>query len=83
MGVGTLIGYFANKQEARKSLRKLTRLGFRRAALVHKDMDGGGHTTDPFLWRRALGVTLAACLFGGCAGLAALFLQWTQLFPGW
>ncbi|MDD2309838.1 MAG: glycosyl transferase, partial [Desulfuromonadaceae bacterium] len=83
MGVGTLIGYFANKQEARKALHKLARQGFSRAALVHKDMDGGVHTTDPFLWRRALEVTLSACLFGLGAGLAALLLQWTELFPGW
>ena len=82
MDVGTLISYFANKQEARKALHKLARIGFRRAALVHKNMDGGVRTTDPFLWRRALVVTLSACLFGLGAGLATLFLQWTELFPG-
>lgn len=84
MDVGTLIGYFAHTQEARKALHKLAQTGFRRTALVHKDMDGVVHTTDPFLWRRALGVTLAACLFGVVIGLATvLFLQWTELPQGW
>lgn len=83
MGVGILIGYFSKQEEARKALLKLTRQGFSRSAMVHKDMDGGVHSTDPFLWRRAFGVTLAACLFGGGAGLTALFLNWSKSLPAW
>ena len=83
MGVGILISYFAKQDEARKALRELARQGFRRAALVHKGTDGDVHIADPFLWRRALGVTLAACLFGGIAGMAALLLHWSQSLPGW
>ena len=72
---GTLIGYFAERDEARRALRKLQRRGFRRAALVHKTAGGDVHIGDPFLWRRALGVTLTAILFGGLAGVASLVLH--------
>ena len=83
MGVGILIGYFAKQDEARRALRELARQGFSRAALVHKDADGEVHVADPFLWRRALVATLAACLFGGIAGMAALLMHWPQSLPGW
>jgi cyclic beta-1,2-glucan synthetase len=83
MGIGNLIAYFATPQEARKALRTLARQGFRRAVLVHKDMAGSVRTTDPFLWRRALSVTLFACLFGWIAGLAARILFWPESFPDW
>ena len=56
MNVGTLVGYFAKHDEARRSLRELARQGFSRIALVHKGLDGEVHIADPFLWRRALGV---------------------------
>ena len=82
MAVGNLIGYFATPQEARKALRMLARHGFRRAVLVHKDRAGSVHTTDPFLWRRALAVILLAALFGGIVGLAARLL-WSQSLPAW
>ena len=72
MGLGILIGYFAKQDEARKALRELARQGFGRTALVHKGTDGDIHIADPFLWRRALGVTLAACLSGGIGALAAV-----------
>src|SRR4030067_1613764 len=75
MEAGTLIGYFAERDEARRSLRELQRRGFRRAALVHKTADGEVHIRAPFLWRRALGVTLTAILFGGLAGVASLVLH--------
>jgi hypothetical protein len=71
MAVGNLIGYFTNRQEAKKALRELARQGFRRAVLIHKDRDGGIRRKDPFLWGRGLGVVLLAGLFGGGAGLAA------------
>ncbi|KAF0216735.1 MAG: hypothetical protein FD174_3558 [Geobacteraceae bacterium] len=83
MGLAILIGYFAKQDEARKALRELARQDFRRAALMHKGADGDVHIADPFRWRRALGVALAACLFGGIAGIAALFLHWTKSLPGW
>ncbi|HEY3309097.1 MAG TPA: glucoamylase family protein [Desulfuromonadaceae bacterium] len=75
MGIGTLIGYFAKRDEARRALRELARQGFRRIALVHRRLDGRVHTTDPFLWRRARGVVLAACLFGAVGGIVALLLK--------
>src|SRR5665647_830070 len=80
MGADLLIAYFAKQDEARRALRELARQGFSRTALVYKDADGDVHSAGPFLWRRALGVTLACCLFGG---IAALLLQWPQLLPGW
>ena len=76
MEAGTLIGYFAEQDEARRALRELQRRGFRRAALVHKTVDGDVHIRDPFLWRRALGATLTAIVFGGLAGVASLVLHW-------
>jgi len=76
MEAGTLIGYFAERDEARRALRELQRRGFRRAAWVHKTSDGDVHIGDPFLWRRALGMTLTAILFGGLAGAASLVLHW-------
>jgi len=76
MEAGTLIGYFAERDEARRALRELQRRGFRRAALVYKTADGDVHIRDPFLWRRALGATLTAILFGGLAGVASLVLHW-------
>ena len=76
MEAGTLIGYFAERDEACRALRELERRGFRRAAWVHKTADGEVHIRDPFLWRRALGVTLTAIVFGGLAGIASLVLHW-------
>ena len=80
MGVGVLIAYFAKQDEARRALRELARQGFSRTALVYKDADGDVHSAGPFLWRRALRVTLAVCLFGGTT---ALLLYWPQLLPDW
>src|SRR4030043_920013 len=76
MEAGTLIGYFAERDEARRALRELRRRGGPRAAWVHKTADGEVHIRDPFLWRRALGATLTAILFGGLAGAASLVLHW-------
>jgi cyclic beta-1,2-glucan synthetase len=75
MKAGILISYFAERDEARRMLRELQKKGFRRAALVHKTVDGAIHLEDPFLWRRALGVTLTAMLCGGLAGIASLILH--------
>ncbi|MCK5571308.1 MAG: glycosyl transferase, partial [Bacteroidetes bacterium] len=78
MEAGILISYFARQSEARGALRQLARKGFRRAALVYKTADGDVHTRDPFLWRRALGVTLATILFGSVAGVVSLVLPWPE-----
>ena len=81
MSVGTLIGYFSKQEEARRALRELVREGFNRVALIHKSLDGDVHITDSFIWRRALGIILFACLFGGIAEIAFLFLNWSMLHP--
>ena len=78
MEAGILIGYFAKRDEARRALRKLQRMGFRRAALVSKTADGDVRTLDPFLWRRAFGATLAFILFGVLAGVAFIGLHWPE-----
>lgn len=83
MSVGILIGYFSNKEEARRALRELAKQGFTRTALAHKGADGDVHITDPFSQRRALGATLAAILFGVIGGIADLLVHWSQSLPGW
>jgi cyclic beta-1,2-glucan synthetase len=74
---GILTAYFVRRDEARGALRLLAKKGFRRAALIHKTADGRVHTLDPFLWRRAFGVTLTALLFGALAAAACLVLHWS------
>lgn len=83
MGAGILIGYFTQQEEARKALRALARQGFRRAALLHKGMDGEVQREDAFPWRRVFWVTLAACLFGGIGWSAALLLHWAPSHTEW
>jgi cyclic beta-1,2-glucan synthetase len=83
VGVGILISYFAKQDEARKALRILAGHGFSHTALIHKDTDGNVHIADPFLWRRALWATLAACLFGVIGRTAALILDWPQSNSIW
>jgi cyclic beta-1,2-glucan synthetase len=82
MGDGILIGYFSNRDEARKALREMMRQGFHRIAVVRKDPDGKIHVGDPFLWRLALGIILAALLSGGIGAIAALFLPLPKNGPG-
>ena len=81
MGFGTLIGYFAKQDEARRALRELAAQGFHRAALLHRGKDGDVRIADPFLRRRALEITLGAALFGGIGGLVALLRHWSMSFP--
>ena len=76
---GTLTGYFVRRDAAQRALRELSRRGFRRAALVHKTINGRIHTRDPFLLRCALGVTLAAILIGGLTGFASMVFHWPGL----
>lgn len=78
MGCGILVGYFSKQDDARKAVRKLARLGFRRTALVHKGTDGVVHVADPFLWIRILVIIVAASLSGCLGGSASLLLHWPQ-----
>jgi cyclic beta-1,2-glucan synthetase len=79
MDSGVLLSYFARKDEARGAIRELRKKGFHRVALVHKTAHGDIRTLDPFFWRRVLGVTFTAVLFGGLAGVAALVFRWPQM----
>jgi cyclic beta-1,2-glucan synthetase len=83
LGVGILIGYFTQQDQARKALRKLTQHGFNRAALVHKDPGGTVHLVNLSIQRLSFRITLAACLFAGIAGIAPFLLYGLKLFPLW
>ncbi len=83
MGLAVLVGYFAREDEARKSLRELTRQGVSRIVMIHKGMDGEVHGVDPFRLRRVLGMLLGALLAGAGAGLVVLLRHWLQLPPAW
>jgi cyclic beta-1,2-glucan synthetase len=83
VGLAVLIGYFARQDEARKSLRELVRQGYIRAALVHKDIDGGIHIVDPFLWLRTRRGILAGCFSGLFGCLIVLLRYWLQVLPLW
>jgi cyclic beta-1,2-glucan synthetase len=82
VGESVLVGFFANRKDADRALRALARRRFLRAALVHKTADGDVHIRDPFPWRRGLGATLAAILFGVLAGSASLVLDWSVSIRG-
>jgi cyclic beta-1,2-glucan synthetase len=69
-GFGTLIGYFAHQQDARLALSRLGRHHFHRAAVIHRDLGGDLHTSDPCRYRRALGLTAAALLGAAMAAVA-------------
>ena len=81
MGVGVLIGYFAKQDEARKAFRELARQDFRRSVLLHRAANGEVHITNPFLRRRACGVSLAVVLCCVLVGLASLVLNRLGLLP--
>ncbi|MBU1546831.1 MAG: glycosyl transferase [Proteobacteria bacterium] len=83
MGVGILIGYFAKHDVARKAFRELARQDFRRAVLLRKGANGEVHVTNPFLWRRAYGVSLAVVLCCMLVGLASLVLNRLGLLADW
>jgi cyclic beta-1,2-glucan synthetase len=71
-----LLGFFAQRDQARVALRTLQRRGFHRCALAHKAADGSVDTWDPFLARRAFWVTLAPVLLGSLVGALANGLSW-------
>jgi len=79
VNIGILIGYYTNRDEARRALRELMRQGFHRIALVRKSSEATIHIGDPFLWRRALRVIVAALLSGGIGWGISLFMQPLQL----
>ncbi len=78
VNVGILIGYYTNRDDARRALRGLMRQSYHRIALVRKSPDGTIHTGDPFLWHLAL-IILVTALLSGCIGwIVLLFMQWSQ-----
>ena len=81
MQASTLIGYFTERDEARRALWKLYRRGFRRTALAHKTAAGVVQTWDIFVWHRALGVLFTTLLFMGLAGLVSLVFHVAEPFP--
>jgi cyclic beta-1,2-glucan synthetase len=78
---GTLVGYFAEREEARRALRELGKRGFHRAALIHKGADGDIRTWHPFPRRRALRVALSAVIAAILAGIASTNLDWPVAMP--
>jgi len=78
---GILIGYFAKKDEARKSLRDLAQQGFHRAVLVHKGTGGDVHYSDPFLRYRAIGMFIFALLCGATAEMAISVFHGEKYIP--
>jgi len=83
LGVGILIGYFAQHDQAREALRSLKQQGFPCAILVHKDLGGVVHISNPLIWRLALNVLLVGCLCGGIVGLFSFLLYGMAVFPVW
>ncbi len=83
MGIGILIGYFAQQDEARSALRSLEQHGFNRTVLVSKDPGGAVRVTNPSIWRFALRIFLAACLCGGVVGVALFFPYAFKAVPLW
>jgi cyclic beta-1,2-glucan synthetase len=71
VGLAVLVGFFAKQEDARSALRNLANHGFRRAALIHKGLDGEVRRTDPFPRCRTLAVILATGLFGASAFVVA------------
>lgn len=78
MSLATLIAYFSNQDEARQALRRLALQGYRRTALVHKELNGAVLNRAPFLWRRALRMALVASLCGGGTAIAQRLYHWPQ-----
>lgn len=83
MGIGILIGYFTQKDEARRAFRSLKQITSNRTVLVHKEHSGAIHIDNPSVRRLALRVALAACLSGGGAVGASLLVYGLKVFPVW
>jgi len=81
--VGILIGYFAQRDDARRAQRELERQGFSRIALAYKDSDGAVHSAIPFLRIRTFWSVLTGLLAGGIAGVVALSVLEIESFAAW
>lgn len=80
MNTGTLIGYFATRDEAREAFRKLQRKGYPRVAWVSKSTEGKVQIGDPFRRHLVLGAAAAFILFGALAAVVSMVLAWPM--PG-
>ncbi|MEX0787622.1 MAG: glucoamylase family protein, partial [Anaerolineales bacterium] len=81
----TVLGYFANRDEARRAARQLQRKDLPRWALIHKAHDGQIQIWDQFWSRRAGWMAAAAVLGSGIAGAVSGLLgsaPLTFLIPG-
>ena len=83
MGLATLIGYFAKKDDARAALRQLASQDFRRAALLHKGTDGAVHTADPFQRHRSFGIAMSASLSAGLGWIVSSLSRMPQALQAW
>src|SRR3990172_11890529 len=81
-----VLGFFANRDEARSAAVELNRRRLPRAALLLKDSDGALETWDPFSRRCQVGAALSIVIWGGLLGLAAIVFGWrfpfSQVTPG-
>src|SRR3989304_7012455 len=71
-----VLGFFANRDEARSAAVELNRRRLPRAALLLKDSDGALETWDPFSRRRLVGASLSIVIWGGLLGVAAIVFGW-------
>ncbi|MBE0501011.1 MAG: glycosyl transferase [Desulfuromonadales bacterium] len=74
MNSGLLVGYFAQKSDARRIIWMLEKRGFFKTLLLHKDSAGRLHSFDPFYRRQFLGLFFFSLLFSGLFGVTLLFL---------
>src|SRR3990170_4461797 len=75
-----VLGFFANRDEARSAAVELNRRRFPRAALLVKHSNGALETWDPFSRRRLVGASLSIVIWGGLLGVAAIVLGWRLPF---
>ena len=75
-----VLGFFANRDEARSAAVELNRRRFPRAALLLKHSNGSLETWDPFSRRRLVGASLSIVIWGGLLGLAAIVFAWRLPF---
>src|SRR3990172_4219390 len=71
-----VLGFFANRDEARSAAVELNRRRLPRAALLLKDSDGAPAPRGPFSRRRLVGASLSIVIWGGLLGLAAMVFGW-------
>src|SRR3990172_4038406 len=75
-----VLGFFANRDEARSAAVELNRRRLARAALLIKDSDGALEPWAPFSRRRLVGASLSIVIWGGLLGLAAIVFGWRAPF---